>query len=160
MFQSSQRPTSLGQKNFTLGSSETFVNIYRIHAMTSQNITYVTFTTTYINFKSHTEYKIYQPSKMDLCHWRYRLVCKKSQDVVNAQCFQNSGSEMVLAVQKCQERIQDTIQSKIFVYVMLPKHLCIYCLLFVVNLFHMGKKYSKVQYYVSCLHAIYQLLCM
>jgi len=45
---------------------------------------------------------------------------------------------------KNQERIQDMIQPKIFVFVMPSKYICIYCLLFVVNLFHMAKKSTKI----------------
>jgi hypothetical protein len=64
------------------------------------------------------------------------LLCKNSQNVVNAQFFQNSDSELLLAVHGYQDRIQYIIQPEIFVFLMLLKDIHIYCLLFVMNLGH------------------------
>lgn len=138
MFQSSQRPTSSGKNQFTLGSSEMLVNIYRIHDMTSLYIIYLTFTT--ITTSNLTQsIKVTNPAKRifvtgDICwlarNHRMQSVHSVFKTVTVKWYWQS----------KNQERIEDIIQTKIFAFFILLKYICIYCLLFVVNLFHKAKK--------------------
>lgn len=138
MFQSSQRPTTSGKKQFTLGSSETLVNIYRIHGMTSQNIKHLTFTTTTTSYLTQSIRIINPVNRIfvtgDIC-WLARNHRMQSVHSV----FKTVRVKWYWQF-KNQEKIHNIIQPKIFVFVMFSKYICIYCLLFVANLFHMAKK--------------------
>lgn len=138
MFQSSQRPTSSGKKQFTLGSSETLVNIYRIHGMISQNIIYLTFTTTTTSNLTQSVRIINPANRIFVAgdiHWL--AINHRMQSVHSV--FKTVRVKWYWQF-KNEEKIYDIIQLKIFVFVMLLKYSCIYCLLFVVNLFHVAKK--------------------
>lgn len=145
MFQSSWRLTSSGQKQFTLESSEMLVNSYRIHGMTSQNIIYLIFTTMTTSNLTQS-IRVINPAKRifvteDIC-WYAR-----NQRVQSVRSFFKTVRVKRYCQSKNQDRIQDIIQAKIFVFVMLLKQICIYCLLFVVNLFHMAKKVFRFYNY-------------